>query len=575
MVAETGLYDLLYIAPSATTDEISRAYRKLALRCHPDKTNHDELLTEHFKELTRAYEVLKDAKKRLVYDHYGEAGLDGTAADATANQQPQRPAGRNCAFNRATNLFTQMFSDINLMFALDPVGTSMGFQNPFGGPMAQGPSHGMKKAVQPGPAKAPARLVRGLDIHHTFKVTLADLYFGKVVKFLLPKNSRCKVCCGSGLLRPTLCSTCNGLGLVIVTLYNDYSQFQEMSSCHVCNGTGVYSRPADVCSACVGGFVKEKKIIKVNILPGSKNGDKCILQGGADEGRNIIPGDVVIHLEELLHPYLIRRFNDLYMEHDIDLKTALLGGTVWLHDFVKKGQDLRIFVNAHGNASLNAGLDSSVAHGDVVGTINSGVPKIVKGFGMPINESIIDGIYYQDPSDPLEFSDVVFDMKRYKKGNLFVKFNVQLPSLDDFRNGAADLLHLQQILPDKNDGYGSQDALDCHLSNLNQCDKAAPILGPAGLSSPTKSIKTDLFQSSTDSVDTAVDDSDGLKGFDIPAAPSTEYDYNDIDFDDHVDGDDQEEQSFYNKQWSNNKRRKPNSKTKGDPPGGLNQGIQC
>ncbi|CUM67455.1 uncharacterized protein PRCAT00005151001 [Priceomyces carsonii] len=468
MAVETQLYDVLTILTNASTEEISKAYKKLALKFHPDKTNHDETLTERFKEITRAYEILKDSRTRKVYDRYGEAGLNGNVPEEEtvlrSRGRPNGPMG-GFPFGGSSSVFSQMFSDMNSMFGNDNVFESF---NLFPFDMHSNMSTGggnMRRQVRPADSSG-RKTVRGRDIHHSCKVTLSDMYYGKKVVFQLPKNSMCRLCSGTGGSNAKLCSTCKGRGRVIVTMFNNMSRFQELTSCDDCGGTGIYIFPRDVCMNCNRmGYVKENKIIKTFIYPGSKDGDKIILKKQADEGRDVIPGDVVIHLQEIQHPFLTRKYNDLYMEHEVELKIALLGGKIVLKDFLKEGQDLEIFVNVHGNKQLNESIDNSIQQGEVVGTISSGEPKIVKNLGMPINYS--DGVFYENLDEISNMDHRTFDLSNYKKGNLFIKFNVRLPKISDFSHGVTDLLALQSILPSSKAPSPSKNCIKGHLSNIS------------------------------------------------------------------------------------------------------------
>lgn len=455
MVSDTHLYDILAVGLSATTEEISRAYKKLALKYHPDKNKHDPQLTEHFKEITRAYEVLRDEKARSVYDHYGEAGLDGTAAEA------QKRNRNGCAFNPAgpftANIFTQMFSNLNDMLKSNDMSNFA-----FGNMATDQFEHHVQSMTDP------YKVRHGADIFHTYDVTLEDLYFGKVVKLQLPRISKCKHCQGIGGSNPKLCPSCEGSGRVMLTSSNKFYRSQEVSLCRVCDGTGTVFDINDQCPHCNRGYVREKKLLKANILPGSKGGDKIVLQGQADEGRNTLPGDVIIQLREQPHSSIVRRNNDLYLELPIDLKTALLGGTVNVDNFI---QPLKLFVNVHGRTGINDVINEQVKDGEIVGTINSGTPKLVTGLGMPIND-VIDGTYYQNPDEVEEFSLAVFDLSHYQRGNLFIKFDVRLPETNLF--SIDDLKMLLNILPsetlneapDDNVNRAQKPTLHAYLSNL-------------------------------------------------------------------------------------------------------------
>lgn len=523
MVLETQFYDILAVPSGASSEEISRAYKKQALKCHPDKTNHNKQLTEKFKDITHAYEVLRDSKLRSVYDNYGKAGLDGSIPPQKPNQSSTSQCFTTSSHNfaSATNVFSQVFNDINNLFSRDP-GVDFGFLNVrnIGVNMDM---NNMKKHVQPAGSPLDHEYRRGQDIHHTCNVGLADMYFGKTIKLQLPKNSKCSKCLGIGGFNPKSCRQCQGLGQVIITYYNQFSQYQQLGRCSPCNGTGTFFSPQDKCLQCNSGYLKEKKIIKVNLLPGSNNGDKIILQGEADEGRNIIPGDVIIHMNQTPHPYLVRKFDDLYMEHEIDLKTALLGGEITIPHFLKDQNTLKIYVNVHGHRDLNDADNTNIQFGEVVGTIQPDKPKIVKGVGMPINEMVIGGEVVQVLDEVDEVKEVSFDLNRYKRGNLFINFKVRLPNLEDFKNGKQDLLALLHILPSRKEET-SGSILQTHLSNIPTYTQR---------SSPEKATNPDL---------------------------SSEFNYEDIDINGSVEGDEKEEESFYTKEWTGSeaKRRKPN-----------------
>lgn len=523
---ETHLYEILAVPPNATNEEISRSYKKIALKCHPDKTNHNPQLTEKFKEATRAYEILKDANKRKVYDYYGESGLDGTAV----TQQQQQQQQQHQFHVHTTKVFSHMFDDINSIFSNSASAFGSSIFPPF-----TNNRQNMKSHTQPAPGN-PNQPVRGQDIHHTFKVTLSDLYYGKVVKFQLPKRNKCAECDGQGCFHPQLCDICKGLGRVMVTMLNQFSKIRELSLCNKCEGSGTVINPDDKCLHCNHGYIRENKIIKVNILPGSKTGDKCILQGEGDQGRNIVPGDVIIHLQEISHPYLIRKFNDLYAECDIDLKTALLGGCIVLKDFISPGQTLKVFINTHGISTINDLNHDLIQMGEIVGTIDGNTPKIVKNLGMPINNSIIDGCYYQESNDVLELTDVIFDLKRYKRGNLFIKFNIQLPKIEDFIGGANDLAVLNKILPSTL-AVGMEANIQSHLSNIPDISpQCSPDQSTTMSQSPPQMNSTKKARTSS---------------------PGDEFDYNDIDIEDKVNDIDKEEEEFYQQEWtSQSKKRK-------------------
>lgn len=532
MVLDTHLYDLLSVPVTASLEEITKSYKKLALRYHPDKTNHDPVLTEKFKDATRAYEILKDLSQRQVYDVYGEKGLDGSMP-TTSSAGFGGAANFNGAFScdQALSLFTQIFSDMNSVFR----GAPPSFNGPF--PNCGFPPQGTQKNVVPAPADPNRNKPRrGADIHHTFNVTLADMYYGKVVKFQLPRTTTCTLCHGYGCFNPRKCRVCDGGGRVVITVANAFLTFQEMRSCSACRGTGTYCNKKDKCPLCSDGYLTTKKIVKVNILPGSKDGDKCVLRGQSDEGKNIIPGDLVIHLKEVPHKSLVRRFNDLYLEQDIDLRTALLGGMIMVPDFIKEGQNLQIMINSHGQNSLNDPIDVSISKGEVVGTINQGSVKIVKGLGMPINKSIKNDTYLQND----ETSDNIHNQPSHK-GDLFIRFNVQIPTLSQFTK-LEDMALLSQILPHSIPLEVTSLALSHHLSNLRGSKLESPSL-PDSL--------VDVDQLKAQSAESAAQ-------MHSPDA----YDYDQLELDSPDDDVEREDNQFYESEWSHDadlhKRRKNN-----------------
>jgi len=279
MVKETKFYDLLDVSPDASETELKKAYRKKALRLHPDKGGDPEL----FKEVTHAYEVLSDAQKRSIYDARGEAGLSEQGG-GFGGMDPQ-------------DLFSQLFG-----------GGGGGFFG--GGGRQQGPR-------------------RTKDLVHRVHVSLEDLYKGKVTKLALNRNVVCGKCRGKGGKEGAVqtCRGCSGRG-VRVTLRQMGPMIQQMQSqCDECSGSGEIINPRDRCQTCKGKKVnQEKKFLEVHIDKGMKNGQTITFSGEADQQPGMETGDVVIVIEEKAHPRFKRQDNDLITNQEIDLLTALAGG---------------------------------------------------------------------------------------------------------------------------------------------------------------------------------------------------------------------------------------------------------
>ncbi|KTW29275.1 chaperone DnaJ [Pneumocystis carinii B80] len=284
MVKDTKYYDILEVTPQAGENDLKKAYRKLALKYHPDK---NPAAGDKFKEISHAYEVLSDPQKREIYDRHGEEGLLGDGSGGMS--------GMN-----AEDIFSQFF------------GGSM-----FGGGSNRGHT---------GPRK-------GKDLVHSLKVSLEDLYKGKTSKLALQKNVMCSKCDGRGGREGAVkqCGTCNGTGHKTVTRQMGPMIQRFQTICPECNGEGEQIRDKDRCKECKGKkTTSERKVLSVYIDRGMKEGQKIVFSGEGDQGPNIIPGDVIFVLEQKEHHSFKRRDDDLYTVLKIDLITSLAGGKVFL-----------------------------------------------------------------------------------------------------------------------------------------------------------------------------------------------------------------------------------------------------
>ncbi|KAI9328209.1 hypothetical protein DFJ73DRAFT_665412 [Zopfochytrium polystomum] len=275
MPKDTKFYDVLGVSPSASEADLKKAYRKLALKYHPDK-NPDA--GDKFKEISHAYEILSDPQKREIYDRYGEEGL--SEGGGGSGMSPE-------------NLFSQLFGG-----------------DPFG------------RSAQRGPR-------RGRDVTHVLKVALEDLYKGKTSKLALSKQLICAKCEGRGGKEGAVktCSGCQGRGIKVIVRQMGPMIQQMQQTCPDCNGEGETINPKDKCKECNGKKItSERKILEVFVDKGMVNGQKITFSGEGDQAPGITPGDVIIQIEEKEHPRFKRRNDDLYVEVKIDLLTALAGG---------------------------------------------------------------------------------------------------------------------------------------------------------------------------------------------------------------------------------------------------------
>jgi DnaJ family protein A protein 2 len=290
-VADTKLYDILGVPPTATVDEIRKAYRKLAIKCHPDKNQSPEAI-EQFKEISAAHEILSDPEKRELYDKYGEEGLkEGMGG-----------------FGFGDDILSQLFG-------------RHGF---FGG--GHGRPHGKPK---------------GEDAVQRFPVTLEDLFNGKSTKMSLTRNVICKTCDGTGAKKgatATKCKTCNGMGIRLMQRRIGpglVTQFQ--AACDACGGKGQAYAAKDQCTDCAGNRVAtEKKVLNLDIEKGAPQHHKIFFRGEADEAPGTIPGDVIIVLDQQEHETFKRDGDHLFMEKEISLYEALCGFTFIITHLDKK-----------------------------------------------------------------------------------------------------------------------------------------------------------------------------------------------------------------------------------------------
>ena len=279
-MAKKDYYEVLGVNRDAPEEEIKKAYRKLAMKWHPDRNPDNPKAEEHFKEAKEAYEILTDGSKRAAYDQFGHAGVDQAAAGA----------GAGFSGNFA-DAFGDIFSDI------------------FGG------------------GRTRSSVYRGADLRYNLEISLEDAARGADTRIRIPTMEECATCHGSGAkpgTSPSTCPTCHGHGQVRM----QQGFFSIQQTCPRCHGSGkIVVSP---CAACSGaGRVKQHKTLSVKIPAGVDEGDRIRLSGEGEAGMNGgPPGDlyVVIHLKP--HPVFNRDHNDLHCEMPISFTTAAVGGDI-------------------------------------------------------------------------------------------------------------------------------------------------------------------------------------------------------------------------------------------------------
>jgi molecular chaperone DnaJ len=289
MADKKDYYETLGVARNATEAEIKKAYRRLAMKHHPDRNPDDKTAEEKFKNIQAAYEVLSDERKRAAYDQFGHAGVDQSAGMGGAG-----PGG----FNQGGfgDIFDSVFGDI------------------FGG-AAGGRGRG-------GP-----RVFRGADLRYDLDLKLEEAVAGTEIKIRVPKLVVCHECHGSGAKKgstPVTCPTCGGQGQVRM----QQGIFSLQQTCPQCRGSGKIVK--DPCTVCNGqGRVRDTKTISVKIPAGVDVGDRIRLTGEGEAGENGgPPGDLYVHVNVLPHPIFERDGTNLHCDVPISFAMATLGGEI-------------------------------------------------------------------------------------------------------------------------------------------------------------------------------------------------------------------------------------------------------
>lgn len=288
-MAKKEFYDLLGINRDASDDDIKKAYRKMAMKYHPDRNPDSKDAEEKFKEIKEAYEVLSDSQKRATYDQYGHAGLEQNAGGF---------GGGGAGFGGFGDAFSDIFGDI------------------FGGRAGTAGGNGGRGNVY-----------RGSDLRYNMEITLEEAARGCEKQIRIPAVDSCEACDGTGAksgTSPKTCPTCGGQGQVRM----QQGFFSIQQTCPTCHGNGRVI--ADPCGVCNGsGRVKKSKTLNVKVPVGVDNGDRIRLSGEGEPGVNGGPhGDlyVVTHIKE--HSVFQRDGQNLHCEMPISFATAALGGEI-------------------------------------------------------------------------------------------------------------------------------------------------------------------------------------------------------------------------------------------------------
>ncbi|MEO0436473.1 MAG: molecular chaperone DnaJ [Pseudomonadota bacterium] len=278
-MSKRDYYDVLGVSKGADEKDIKKAYRRVAMKYHPDRNPDDPNADDKFKEASEAYEILSDSEKRAAYDQFGHAGVES-----------QMGGGGFSAGGSFADIFGDVFGDI------------------FGGG---------------GRGRGGAQ--RGSDLRYTLEISLEDAVRGSTVEIRVPTLVSCSTCNGSGARKgssPTTCGTCGGAGQVRM----QQGFFQVQQTCPTCRGRG--STISDPCTSCRGaGRIEKTKKLSVKVPPGVDTGDRIRLAGEGEAGAEGGPaGDLFVQMSVKQHPIFERDGKHLYCEVPITFADAALGG---------------------------------------------------------------------------------------------------------------------------------------------------------------------------------------------------------------------------------------------------------
>jgi len=283
VMSKRDFYEVLGVAKSADDKEVKKAYRRMAMKYHPDRNPDDAAAEGKFKEATEAYEVLSDAQKRAAFDQYGHAGVD-------------QQGGGGAGYSGGAG-FSDIFGDV--------------FGDIFGGGGAGGGGR--------------SRSTRGADLRYTLDLDLESAVKGRTVKIKVPSHVNCKPCSGSGAAKgskPETCGTCQGAGQVRM----QQGFFSVQQTCPHCRGQGKTIK--NPCKSCHGaGVLEEQKTLSVKVPPGVDTGDRIRLAGEGVVGTQGGPsGDLYVQVSVKEHSIFVRDGKNLYCDVPISLVDAALGG---------------------------------------------------------------------------------------------------------------------------------------------------------------------------------------------------------------------------------------------------------
>ena len=357
MAQKRDYYEVLGVSKNATEDEIKKAYRKIAIKYHPDRNPDNKEAEEKFKEAAEAYDVLHDPQKRQQYDQFG---FDG-------------PAGMGGGFGGFGGGAGFSMDDIFSMFG-DVFGGHSGFGSGFGGFGNYGGGGGHAQH-------------RGSDLRLKVRLNLQEIATGVTKKFKVKKDVTCSHCHGSGASSGSgaeTCPRCHGSGVVVKTVRTMLGMMQTQTECPECHGEGKVIK--NKCHACGGtGVVKGEEVVEINIPAGVAEGMVVNVPGKGNAGiHNGVNGNIQVFIEEEPNDTFVRDGQDIIYNLLLDFPTAALGGDVEIPTIEGTKVKIKIEPGTQPGKSLRLrgkGLPTvqgfTGGHGDLIVNISVYVPKVL------------------------------------------------------------------------------------------------------------------------------------------------------------------------------------------------------
>ena len=377
-MAKRDYYEVLEVAKNASADEIKKAYRKAAIKYHPDKNPGDKEAEEKFKEAAEAYDVLSNPDKRARYDQFGHEGMNGGFGGA---------GGAGGGFGGGGFTMEDIFANFGDIFG-----------GHFGGFSSAG-----------GFGRGQQRVNRGSDLRIKVRLSLKEIVSGTTKKLKINKTIACDQCGGTGAKNKEAyktCPTCNGAGYVNQVVDTFFGRTQTTKPCPECHGEGKII--TDPCPKCHGeGTIKGEEVIEIKIPAGVGDGMQLSVSGKGNAARHGgIPGDLLVLIEEEKDPNFVRDGNDLIHNLNITVPQAILGGSIEV-PLVEGRAKIKIEPGTHTGKVLRLRgkgiLDvNGYGRGDILIVVNIVVPNKITAEEKQLIEKLAESPSFKSAPDTKE-----------------------------------------------------------------------------------------------------------------------------------------------------------------------------